>query len=118
MIESASNSLARSILAASWPQGLSPDAARAVDDAPVRAASQDLARAAQAPPSLSFSTALAAQALAVPGSQPMPEADPGAPARQSPGREQSRPGPGRTAYAAQAGRGGTAQAGQGLDLRV
>lgn len=119
MIESASHSLARTLLASSWPQGLSPDAARAAADAPAQGTPvQDAARAAQTPPSLSFSTTLAAQALAVSGSRPAPEADPGAFSRQSPGREQSLPEKGRAAYAAQAGRSVTARTARGLDLRV
>jgi len=116
MIENASQTLARSVLATSWPQGLSPDASRPA--AETQTTASDPARAAQTPPSLSFSATLATFALSTFGSGPVPEADAGSSSGRSPDREPSPSGQGRAAYAAAARGTGTSGSGPGLDMRV
>jgi hypothetical protein len=116
MIESASQTLARSVLATSWPQGLSSDASRPA--AETQTVASDPARAAQTPPSLSFSATLATLTHTSLGSGPIPESDAGSSSRHSPDREPSSSGQGRAAYAAAARGTGTSGSGPGLDMRV
>lgn len=120
MIENASHSLARSLMATSWPQAVSPDAARAVADGQgVAAPGQEPARAAQSSPSQNFSPIVLAPALASLGSEPVPGADPDAAPGQSPDRDRPSTAQGRSRYAAGSQTGSQPQsASPRLDMRV
>lgn len=117
MIENPSQTLARSYLATTWPQALSPDAARPVaEDQSLAATSQTPARAAQTSPSQTFSPVMLAPALATLGSEPVPGGDAGTSARQG-GDADTAADQGRSRYAA-ASRSGTPAAAARLDVRV
>ncbi|MDQ7830156.1 MAG: hypothetical protein RDU30_00340 [Desulfovibrionaceae bacterium] len=120
MIENASQTLARSLMATTWPQAVSPDAARAMADTQgATAASQEPARAAQSSPSQNFSPIVLAPGLASLGSEPVTGADSDAATGQDADRERTAADQGRSRYAAGSRTGSQAQGdGPSLDMRV
>ena len=120
MIVSTSQTLARTLMATSWPQAVSPDAARAVADTQgVAAVTQEPARAAQSSPSQNFSPVVLSPGLASLGSEPVTGADSGAGTGQDADRERTAADQGRSRYAAGSQTGAQSQsAAPSLDMRV